>query len=147
MNDAEDDTVAQIEREFTILLRRVETTIAQKSVTDRLVRSGYLLLSALERDGPLGVAALADATQVDVSTASRQIAPLERQSLVRRLSHPTDGRGSLIEITPLGRQRLQATREERHATFLDLLATWSAGDRAAFAEYLERLNHAIAIRG
>jgi DNA-binding MarR family transcriptional regulator len=140
------DTIARIEHEFTLLLRRAEVAGARRPEADRLVRSGYLLLSALEANGPLGVNALADATQVDISTASRQIPPLEEQHLVHRLSNPSDRRGSLIDLTPLGRERLQATRDERRAIFLQLLADWPEEDRAAFAGYLARLNASIAAR-
>lgn len=141
-----DETIARIERELTVLLRRAEIAVAKKPVTEQLVRSAYLLLSALEKHGPLGIAALGDATQVDISTASRQIAPLERQGLVRRLSNPADGRGSLIEITPVGLSRLQATRDERHTLYLELLHDWPEEDRAAFAGYLARLNAALVRR-
>lgn len=143
---SDEETIARIEREVTRLVRHAEIAVARKPEPDRLVRSGYLLLSALEADGPLGIAALALATHVDISTASRQISPLERQGLVRRLSNPADRRGSLIEITPEGRQRLRVTREERHATFLALLHDWPEEDRAAFAEYLAHLNRSIASR-
>jgi len=115
-------------------------------VAERLVRSGYLLLTELETGAPLGIAALADATRVDVSTASRQIVPLERRGLVRRLTKPADGRGSLVEITQHGLDRLRSTREERHTVFLDLVIDWSERDRAAFAVYLARLNWAILDR-
>jgi DNA-binding MarR family transcriptional regulator len=141
-----DETIARIEREVTRLVRHAEIAVARKPESDRLVRSGYLLLSALEADGPLGIAALALGTHVDISTASRQISPLERQGLVRRLSNPADGRGSLIEITPEGRARLRTTRDERHSTFLSLLHDWPEEDRAEFAGYLARLNAAIAGR-
>lgn len=140
------DSIADVEREITIFLRRAEAAMALRPAPERLVRSGYLLLSALESSGPLGIAALADATGVDVSTASRQIPPLEKQAFVRRLANPTDGRGSLIEITPLGQERLEATRDERHELFLELLSAWSAADREAFARYLARFNAAIVGR-
>lgn len=141
-----DASIAQIEREATLFLRRAEAAIANQTAAERLVRSGYLLLTELETGGPLGIAALADATRVDVSTASRQIVPLERRGLVRRLTNPADGRGSLAEITQHGLDRLRSTREERHAVFLDLVTDWSEGDRAAFATYLARLNQAILDR-
>ncbi len=142
----DDPSIAQIEREVTLLLRRAEAAIAKQPVAERLVRSGYLLLTELENGGPLGIAALADATRVDVSTASRQIVPLERQGLVRRLTNPADGRGSLVEITQHGLDRLRATREERHTVFLDLLYDWSERDRATFVTYLARLNRTILDR-
>lgn len=141
-----DSATARIERELALLLRRAETAIANQPATERLVRSAYFLLSELERGGPLGIAALADATRVDISTASRQIVPLQRQGFVHRLSNPADGRGSLIEITQLGLDRLLSTREERHNVFLELLRDWPERDRAAFAGYLARLNQSILDR-
>lgn len=142
-----EDPVTRIDRELVRLVRLVELAVAQKPGAERLVRSGYLLLGALEADGPLRIAALAEATEVDISTASRQIPPLERQGLVRRLPNPADGRGSLIEITPLGRERLQAARSERLARILELTRDWPESDRAAFAGYLARLNQAITAPG
>jgi DNA-binding MarR family transcriptional regulator len=140
------DSISEIERELTVLLRRAEAAIARRPLAERLVRSGYLLLSVLETAGPVGIAALAEATAVDISTASRQILPLERQQVVRRLANPADGRGSLIEITELGRERLQTTREDRHRTYQELLGDWSEDDRIAFGRYLARINEAIVQR-
>jgi DNA-binding MarR family transcriptional regulator len=97
-----DPAIAQIEREVATLARRVELARSTLPTGERLVRSGYLLLLELEARSPMTVAALADAMQVDISTVSRQIVPLERQGLVSRLSDPDDGRVSLIQITPLG---------------------------------------------
>jgi DNA-binding MarR family transcriptional regulator len=139
-------SVARIERELTVLMRRAEAAIATKPATERLVRSAYLLLNALETAGPLGIAAMANVTYVDVSTTSRQIVPLEQQGLVRRLSNPADGRGSLIEITPLGLDRLRSAREERYGVFVELLRDWPEGDREVFADHLARLNEAVLER-
>ncbi len=141
-----DDAVAEIDRELTRLVRLVELAVAARPSAERLVRSGYLLLGALEADGPLGIAALADATQVDISTASRQIPPLEHQGLVQRLPNPADGRGRLIEITPLGRDRLQVARSERLARIRELTHDWPERERSAFAGYLARLNRAMVSR-
>lgn len=136
--------VAQIEREVAVLLRRAEMVQASRPANEQLLRSAYLLLSALEVRGPVGVAALADAMQVDVSTVSRQILPLERQELVSRKSSPSDGRMSLIEITPEGVQQLAQTRQRRHDVYQELLREWSEPDRTAFAGYLTRLNCSLS---
>src|SRR5947209_14426776 len=87
---ASEDAIVCIERELTWLLRRAEAAIASEPAAERLVLSGYLLLSTLETAGPLGVGALAACTEVDVSTTSRQIDPLERRGLIRRVSNPAD---------------------------------------------------------
>jgi DNA-binding MarR family transcriptional regulator len=138
-----DAVIERIEHELTMLLRRAEVTGEHRPAADRLTRSGYVLLGALESNGPLGIAALADATYVDVSTASRQIGPLERQGLVRRLPNPADRRGTLVDITAPGRERLRATREERLTAYHQILRDWPERDRAALAGYLSRLNHGI----
>jgi DNA-binding MarR family transcriptional regulator len=138
-----DPAIAQIEREVATLARRVELARSTLPTGERLVRSAYLLLLELEARSPMTVAALADAMQVDISTVSRQIVPLERQGMVSRLSDPDDGRVSLIQITPLGLEQLAATQAERHTCYRELLQDWSEENRAAFADYLARLNRAI----
>lgn len=141
-----ESVISQIDRELVLLLRRAEAAIARKPAAERLVRSGYLLLSELEQAGPLGIGALAETTQVDVSTASRQVVPLEQQGLVRRLSNPADRRRSLVEITQLGLDRVRAAREERRRALLEILQDWPERDRARLAQYLARLNAAVAER-
>lgn len=144
--DAASDPVARIEREVSVLLRRAELARAARPAVERLLRSGYLLLSELEVCGPLGIAALAASMGVDISTASRQLVPLEEHGLVRRRPNPADARGSLMEITDLGRERLRETRAERHAVYEELMRDWTEEDRAAFAGYLARLNAAMSRR-
>lgn len=139
-----DEAIARIEYQVALLLRRAESAQATRPDVERLVRSAYLLLDELAARGPLGIAALADALQVDVSTVSRQIMPLERQGLLMRLPNPDDGRSSLVEITPAGQAQLKATRAERHALYGDVLEGWTEEDREALAQCLTRLNEAIS---
>jgi len=135
-------TAGRIERAVALLVRRAESVRLAQPEPEQLLRSAYLLLAQLDERGPLGVAALAAGTRHDVSTVSRQILPLEREGLVRRLSHPEDARISMIEITPSGRERLVETRLRRRNVYLAILRDWSETDRELLAEYLERLNDA-----
>ncbi|HXT37235.1 MAG TPA: MarR family transcriptional regulator [Chloroflexota bacterium] len=139
------ESVSLIEHEVTLLIRRAEAARKEREA-EVLDRSAYLLLGELERSGPLGIAALGQAFQVDISTASRQIAGLESKGLVTRRPDPADGRISLLRITRLGREQYQATRAARLALFDTLLAGWPLEDRREFAAYLARLNHAIRRR-
>lgn len=144
MDPARRDCVSRIEGAVTLLLRRAEAARKQRAREGApLDRAAYLLLGELERCGPLGIAALAEAFQVDISTASRQTAMLESKGLVARRPDPLDGRISLLEITTLGRHQYEATRAARQALFGTLLEDWTTADCRAFAAYLTRLNDAI----
>lgn len=137
------DAIGVIEREVAYFLRRAESARKDAGALDR---SAYLLLGELAARGPLGIAALAALFQLDLSTASRQTAALEVKGLVERLPDPTDGRVSLLRITPRGRVQYQATRDARLALYAEILAGWSEQDRRQFGLYLARLNNAIARR-
>ena len=137
------DSVDLVAHEVALLLRRVDAARQTDAVLDR---SAYLLLGELEAQGPLGIAVLAHTFQVDLSTASRQAAALEAKELVQRLPDPDDGRISLLQITPLGRARFQATRDARHALYAEILEGWSEEDRGRFGAYLARFNRAIVQR-
>lgn len=139
-----EDSIGRIEHEVAVLVRLAELARAEKPEHDRLVRSAYLLLGELEASGPRSTAVLASTMGVDISTASRQIAPLEEQGLVARLPKPGDRRSTLVEITPLGVERLEGARRERRSSYAALLAEWTPEQREALAHGLERLNAAIA---
>jgi DNA-binding MarR family transcriptional regulator len=139
------DGVSLIEHEVTLLMRRAEAARKAKEAV-LLDRAAYLLLGELERRGPLGIANLAEAFQIDISTASRQISMLESKRLVTRQADPTDGRVSVLRITTWGRSQYQATRTARLALFEAILVDWTTEDRLEFAAYLMRFNQAIRQR-
>lgn len=143
MMEIETGSIAAVEHEVALLLRLAESTAKRAEMLDR---SAYLLLGALEERGPLGIAALAEIFQVDLSTASRQTAALEARGLVDRLADPHDGRVSLLQITPHGRAQLAATREARRALFAAILDGWSERECREFGAYLARFNQAIVRR-
>ncbi len=141
--DEEIDSIGIIEHEVTLLLRLVESARKRAEVLDR---SAYLLLGALETHGPLGIAALAEIFQMDLSTASRQTAALETKGLVQRLADPRDARVSLLQSTALGRTLFQSVRDTRHALFAEMLGSWPDDERQQFGAHLARLNQAIVQR-
>lgn len=143
MGRGTNESIGEVAHQVALLLRRAE---ASRRRVGQLDRSAYLLLSELAVRGPLSIAALAQTFQLDLSTASRQVAALEAKQLVERLADPADGRISILEITPRGRAAVQTTREARHALYAQLLEDWPEEERRAFGTYLARLNQAIARR-
>lgn len=140
----ENETIGVIDREITFLVRLAESA-RRKSGT--LERSAYLLLGELDARGSLGIGALAETFRMDISTASRQVAALAEKGLVERSADPNDARVCLLEITPLGRAQLHATRQAWYVEYAAFLADWSEGDRRQFGHLLTRFNQAIVRRG
>jgi DNA-binding MarR family transcriptional regulator len=108
-----------------------------------LDRAAYLLLNRLEREGPVGVKALAQAMGIDSSTVTRQVAPLVEGGLVDRVPNPKDGRAVLLALSGIGRERLEQVRVSRRALMRELLADWSPEDRQRFSSLMTRFNQSM----
>ncbi|HEX5566288.1 MAG TPA: MarR family transcriptional regulator [Streptomyces sp.] len=107
-------------------------------------RAAYLLLNRLDQDGPTGVKALAASMGIDSSTVTRQVAPLVESGLVKRTSHPDDGRAVVLRLSPRGASRLEQVRTSRCELMALLTQEWSEEERAVFCELLTRFNRAMA---
>lgn len=73
----------------------------------------HRLLVLVTSDGPRRVGTLAEDLGVNQSNASRLVARLLGQGLVRRIVDPEDRRASLVEATVAGRRVLGAVTEHR----------------------------------
>jgi DNA-binding MarR family transcriptional regulator len=99
-------------------------------------------LSVLVFGGPRTLTELAEAERVTAPTMSKLVTAMEREGLVRRRPHATDGRSTLLRATAKGRRILERGRERRLAVLESLLASADAREvrvvREA-AEIVERL--------
>lgn len=136
--------IPAIEAELALLMRRAEATRRVGSQAHRaLDRAAYVILHQLELSGPAQVGGIAAALAVDASTATRQVAAMERDGLVRRAADPRDGRATLISATTSGRATYRSVRRARAQLYERVLAEWSPRDRRALATLLHRLNEAL----
>lgn len=103
-----------------------------------LTPSGLSALRVVERFGPITVSDVARRLDVDQSTASRQVRPLEDQALVARTSDGDDGRVSWLGLTKAGERVLARVRDVFLNDFAVALGDWSPGDRTRLAALLER---------
>lgn len=103
--------------------------------TDSL--GNYLLFYVAEH-GPLRAADLADSTQADPSTVSRQVATLVGRGWLERRADPLDGRASLLHTTTAGRAERERIGASRTAHYAALMGDWSVSDQLAFARLLGR---------
>ncbi|MDP4015065.1 MAG: MarR family transcriptional regulator [Candidatus Nanopelagicales bacterium] len=99
------------------------------------------LVSALSELGPSRLGEVAREAHLDISTASRHAAALERQRLVGRSPDPDDGRACVLELTAEGADLLRAMLENRAAAITPALREWSAADKESLFNLLIRLSH------
>jgi DNA-binding MarR family transcriptional regulator len=140
--------MAGADQELSILLVR-----AAKAMVDRLreerrdanhpttmtVVHGLAARYLVDRDDVTAVE-LAHYLGVTKQSTSEVVATLEREGIVRRAPHPTDGRARVILLTPHGRKKLIEGRER----WLELERDWASmvepGDlevvRRAVSRYL-----------
>jgi DNA-binding MarR family transcriptional regulator len=90
--------VAELLRSTGQLLRRLRA----ESNPSEMTWSQSALLARLEQEGPMTTADLARAESVKPQSMGGALSILEQDGLVRRESHPTDGRQVLFALTESG---------------------------------------------
>ncbi|MFG2816716.1 MarR family winged helix-turn-helix transcriptional regulator [Streptomyces sp. NPDC048410] len=137
-----------LQHEVAVFARRAEQTrlggVGQ--VRNSMDRAAYLLLNRLDNEGPMGVKALAASMGIDSSTVTRQVAPLVDAGLVKRTSHPEDGRAVVLQLSPRGNTRLAEVRASRRQLMAELTEEWTPAERESFCDLLSRFNTALSAR-
>ncbi|HJW10964.1 MAG TPA: MarR family transcriptional regulator [Albitalea sp.] len=102
------------------------------------------LIHQLAEDGPLLMGQLSERLKVSARNVTVLVDGLEREKLVRRLSHPTDRRATLVEITEPGRsmhRRIYASHADRAAALFDAL---TQEEQRSLMRVLEKLGKSLA---
>ena len=120
---------ARSARQRERILRAADVTLTPASLS---------ALRVVERYGPIVVSDVARRLEVDQSTVSRQIRPLEEQGLVERSSDGEDGRVSWLRLTSAGERVLGQVRAVFLNDFAVALDDWPSEDRVRLGELLER---------
>ena len=137
------EALARLETELAMLTRTLEGMSRRSTLYRELDRSSYVLARTLATEAPVSINGLAELVGLDATTVTRQVATMETEGLVRRKRHPQDRRVSLVELTALGRRRMDAVRSARESRITELVGDWSDADRAAFGRLLGRFNESI----
>ncbi|MFJ1745442.1 MarR family winged helix-turn-helix transcriptional regulator [Streptomyces sp. NPDC088116] len=137
-----------LQHQVAVFARRAEQTrlggVGQ--VRNTMDRAAYLLLNRLDQEGPMGVKALAAGMGIDSSTVTRQVAPLVDTGLVKRTSHPEDGRAVVLQVSARGLARLNEVRSSRRELMAQVTGGWTEEERDSFTTLLTRFNGALAAR-
>ena len=95
--------------------------------------SAHILLRFVANEGPVRASAIAEGTQSDPSTVSRQVAALVKDGLLERRADQGDGRASLLVVTEKAQAVLAEHDEIRISHFADMLDGWTPEDLRRFA--------------
>ena len=139
------DVPPAVERIDAALVRLIRRATDQRliAVVNRwagveVERSAFVLLARLEELGSARLSEIAAAADIDVSTASRQIAPLVEQDLVAKETDPTDGRAAVHRLTPHGSEVLRRLRSARRDWLDGILREFDDAERESFADLFSR---------
>lgn len=116
---------------------------ANQAAADRLTHAQYLLVERLLDEQPVAVCQLAEAAAVAQPTATRMLAGLERDGVVRRHADAADRRIALIELTDEGRTLAERKRAQLMDVRAQIFASIPEHQRAQAAELLHRLAVAV----
>lgn len=110
---------------------------------DRIPHGQVSVLGTLDRDGAMTTSELAADQRVRPQSMARAVGLLMDQGLVIRRAHPTDGRKTLVELSPEGRAALEAERGRRAGWLAQVIETELTGEErdilARSAALMERL--------
>jgi DNA-binding MarR family transcriptional regulator len=117
--------VAELSLAVGQLLRRLRAA----SNPDELTWSQTVALSRLENAGPMTTADLARAESVKPQSMGATLAELEREGLVERRPHPTDGRQVLFALTGEGVEARRKRSAAKQKWLLAAIAKLDRGER------------------
>ncbi|HEX5166684.1 MAG TPA: MarR family transcriptional regulator [Thermomicrobiales bacterium] len=118
-------------------VQRLHRLVMERAGVD-LDRPALTALTVLATSGPLRVSELAEVCAVDISTMSRLAGRMTCSGFVVQSTDPNDGRVVMLELTDDGREATQRMVDAKTALIGEVIADWSADDRAAFAALLDR---------
>jgi len=105
------------------------------------------VLATLRRSGPpfaLTPTALYEATMVTSGAMTNRLDRLEKAGLIRRVPHPSDRRGLMVQLSESGRELIDRAVEAHVENEHDILSGFSAEERERLAGLLEKLIAGLA---
>jgi len=139
------DLLGALEQEVGVLVRRIRRVIHERSrlLHPDLQPASYLLLSYLDREGPVRSSAVAERFGIDKGAISRQVQHLVELGLVERTPDPADGRATLLSASEDAKVRLAEVNRHRRKYLDERLGDWSDEDLGSFVTALARYNASL----
>lgn len=131
--------VTSIIRVEQVILSRIDAQLRPMGLT--FARYELLVLLHFSRTGALPLGKLGERLQVHPASITNVVNRLEADELVERVHHPDDGRTTLANLTPAGRElAVRATKVLNGEVFSDL--GWSRTDLQTLFRLLRKFRRA-----
>ena len=124
-------------------VRRALRDQANRPAGDALPSGSVSLLELICRNPGIGPNALAEILFLDPSKVTILLRHLTAAGLVDRVSSSADGRKFELNLTPAGRERLEAARQFGQAQERRIAQGLSAGERAELNRLLRKLQETL----
>jgi len=136
-----DERVAEAAARLRLVIVRTARRMRQEAGGE-LSPTLVAALASIDRLGPLTPSELADVERIKRPTATRVAAALEREGLITRATDPSDGRASLLSLSPEGRALMKRLRKRKNAYLQKRIRPMEEEEIEALertAEILERM--------
>ncbi|MHA7270244.1 MarR family winged helix-turn-helix transcriptional regulator [Arthrobacter sp. HLT1-20] len=120
----------------------VESHLANTFAQHGLDAPQFDVLATLLRSGPpyrITPAELAREAMISTSAVAQRLNKLEGRGLVQRRANPNDGRGTLVALTPEGKDLIERALPEHLDTERAILAALNPQEQATLAHLLGRI--------
>jgi DNA-binding MarR family transcriptional regulator len=125
-----------------LAINRMARRMRQESGAE-LGPAGIAALATIERSGPLTPSELAEMEAIQRPTATRVLTRLTEDGLVSRTADPTDGRCSIVDITPAGKATLSRLRKRKTAYLVKQMRELPPDDVETLARAAEILEQVL----
>jgi DNA-binding MarR family transcriptional regulator len=105
--------------------------------------SGWAIITLLNREGGQRISQLAALLDVDQSTVSRQLRPLDSAGLISRTVDPDDRRSTIVASTAKGTDVYDSVRRRWLDDLAWFMRRWTAHDRKLLGELAQRFSDEI----
>jgi DNA-binding MarR family transcriptional regulator len=137
---SETSKLAALAGELRISLAKLVRRVREQAHSGDFTSAQKSVLLRLDRDGPATVSALARAESVRPQSMRFTVASLEEMGAISGEPDPTDGRQTLIGLTPTFRKTLNASRATKDDwLFRALQAQLSPQEQDALADAVKLL--------
>jgi DNA-binding MarR family transcriptional regulator len=139
------ELLTELEREVGVMVRRLRRVLGERAraVHPDLQTSTYLLLSWVDRHGPVRASAVAESLGIDKGAISRQVQHLLELGLLDRTPDPDDGRATLLSANDEAKGRLREVSQASRLWLDGKLGDLPDAELADFVRLLGRYNAAL----
>ena len=108
--DKADATTLALAGELRVLIGKLKRRLREQANVGDLTPSQTAVLRHLSQVGPMTVTALAQAEGVRPQSMGATVSTLQTAGFVRGAPHPSDGRQTILSLTPAFQEKLAAGR-------------------------------------